>query len=236
MINRPTLVQLHFADAVRFARIASDLDVILKIPKISLLEENERTELITPAIERTMAEQLDKSRHKGSLRTALFLILDCGLRPNEIVSLRVTDIDLAYGAIRVQESKTRAGKRLVPMTDRVKELLFQQIGKRSDGWLFPSPRYPGEHIKRHALTAAWRVTANRAGVSADVDLHCGRHPYARNVMRATKDPFLTMRLLGHTELSTTERYQHPDIGMIGAMIDERNELRHKLRHSREMVQ
>lgn len=122
------------------------------------------------------------------------------------------------------------------MTDRVRELLFKQIGKRSDGWLFPSPRYQGEHIKRHALTAAWRVTANKAGVSADVDLYCARHTYGTDVMRVTKDPFLTMKLLGHTELSTTERYQHPDMGLIGAMMDERNELRHNSRHSREMVQ
>ena len=220
----------------RMFHIASDLDVIMKIPKIPLLEENERTELITPDIEGMMAGQLNKSRRKGSLRTALFLILDCGLRPKEIVSLRVTDVDLTNGIIRVQVSKTKAGKRLVPMTDRVRELLSKQIGKRTEGWLFPSPRYRGEHIKRNSLSAAWRVTANKAGVSPDVDLYCARHTFATDVMHATKDPFMTMKLLGHTELSTTERYQHPNMDMVGALMNERNQLRHISRHTGQMVQ
>lgn len=51
-------------------------------------------------------------------------------------------------------------------------------------------------------------SGNDAGVSPDVDLYCARHAYGTDVMKATKDPFMTMRLLGHTELSTTERYQH----------------------------
>jgi hypothetical protein len=62
------------------------------------------------------------------------------------------------------------------MTDRVKKLLHAQIGKRSGGWLFPSPRYAGQPIKRHALTAAWRMKATKAGVSPDVDpLLCEAH-------------------------------------------------------------
>lgn len=220
----------------RMFRIAYDLDVVLKIPKFILLEENERTALITPEIEQKITAQFDKSNRKGSLRTALFLILDCGLRPIEIVGLKITDIDLALGGIRVQDSKTRAGKRLVPMTERVKELLTKRIGRRVDGWLFPSPRYPKEHIKRNALTAAWRLTANKAGVSSDVDLYCARHTYGTDVFNATKDPFLTMKLMGHTEISTTERYQHPNMGMIGALMDERNLLRHNLRHTGQMLQ
>lgn len=220
----------------RMFRIACDLDIVVKVPKITLLEENQRTKLITPDVEQRITAQLNKSRRKGSLKTALFIILDCGLRPIEIVSLSVTDVDLMRGIIRVQKSKSKAGERLVPMTDRVKGLLFRQIGGRLDGWVFPSPRYPGEHIKRHALTSAWRVAANKAGISADVDLYCARHTYGTDVMNATKDPFLTMRLLGHADLGTTSRYQHPNMGMIGALMDERNELRHKLRHSGQMVQ
>lgn len=220
----------------RMFHIAYDLDIVLKVPKFALLAENKRTELITPEIEQKITAQLSKSRRNGSLRTALFIILDCGLRPMEIVSLRVTDVDLSGGFIRIQKSKSKAGERIVPMTDRVKELLLKQIGRRTDGWVFPSPRRRGEHIKRHALTVAWRATANKAGVSPDVDLYCARHTYATDVMQATKDPFLTMKLLGHTELSTTERYQHPNMGMIGALMDERNQLRHNSRHTGQMLQ
>jgi len=220
----------------RMFRIACDLDLIVKAPKITLLVENQRTELITPEVEQQMIYQMNKSNRKGSLRTALFIMLDCGLRPMEIVSLRIADCDLRRGFIHIQKSKSKAGERPVPMTDRVKELLFKQIGSRTDGWVFPSPRYANEHIKRHALTTAWRVTANKAGVSADVDLYGARHTYGTDVMNATKDPFLTMRLLGHAELATTSRYQHPSMELVGALMNERNDLRHKQRHSGEMLQ
>ena len=211
--------------------MACDLDDIVKVPKFKLLPENKRTYLITPDIEVKIAAQLSKSRRKGSLKTALYIILDCGLRPIEIVNLKISDVDLTRGVIHVNESKTEAGKRKVPMTDRVKQLLFAQIGKRVDGWLFPSPRYQGQHIKRHALTQAWRKAANNAGISADVDFYCARHTFGTDVMQATKNPFLTMKLLGHTELSTTSIYQHPEMDGIGALMNERNRSRANLCHS-----
>jgi integrase/recombinase XerD len=145
-------------------------------------------------------------------------------------------VDLKLGQIRVNRSKSKAGERLVPMTDRVKKLLYVQIGKRTGGWLFPSPRYRGQPIKRNALTAAWRKKAAQAGVSPDVDLYCARHTYGTDIMQATKDPFLTMQLMGHTELSTTERYQHPNMAHIGELMNARNDLRHSSCHSDHLVQ
>lgn len=220
----------------RIFHIAVDLDVLPKVPKFSLLAENKRTQLITPEIETKIAAQLTASTRKGSLDTALYIILDCGLRPIEIVNLRIEHVDFKLGGIRVNRSKSKAGERLVPMTDRVKELLFTQIGKRTAGWLFPSPRYAGQPIKRHALSTAWRKTATKAGVSPDVDLYCARHTYGTDIMNVTKDPFLTMRLMGHTELSTTDRYQHPNMDHIGQLMNARNDLRHSLRHSSQLLQ
>ena len=220
----------------RIFHIALELDVVPKVPKFSLLAENKRTQLITPEIETKIAAQLAKGTRKGSLRTGLYIILDCGLRPIEIVNLKIEDVDFRLGGIRVNRSKSKAGERLVPMTDRVKKLLFTQIGKRTAGWLFPSPRYAGQPIKRHALTTAWRKTATKAGVSPDVDLYCARHTYGTDIMNATKDPFLTMRLMGHTELGTTDRYQHPNMTHISELMNARNDLRHSSCHSDHLVQ
>jgi hypothetical protein len=56
------------------------------------------------------------------------------------------------------------------------------------GRCFPSPRYPGQPIKRAALTQAWCRTANKAGVSSNVDLYCARHTFDTDRFKATKDP------------------------------------------------
>ena len=177
-----------------------------------------------------MAAGLDTGR-KNSLKTALYLILDCGLRPHEIVHLQVTDLDFEQRLIRVLISKTKAGERLVPMTSRVEEKLRAVLP--ADGWLFPSSRNPSGHILRKALSEAWRRVCLEVGVPAGVKLYCARHTYATDVMRATRDPFLTMRLMGHTKISVTEKYQHPELDEVAAMMDARNELRqrHNLRHS-----
>ena len=220
----------------RIFHVALDLDVIPKVPRFSLLDENRRSQLITPDIEHKIASELATRTRKGSLKTALYIILDCGLRPMEIVNLRIEDVDFKLGGVRVNKSKSKAGERLVPITDRVRKLLFTQIGKRTAGWLFPSPRYAGQPIKRHALTTAWRKTATKAGVSPDVDLYCARHTYGTDIMNATKDPFLTMRLMGHTELGTTDRYQHPNMTHISELMNARNDLRHSSCHSDHLVE
>jgi site-specific recombinase XerD len=114
---------------------------------------------------------------------------------------------------------------VVPMTQRVEGLLATQIGPRAEGWVFPSSRYPGQPIKRAALTQAWRRTANKAGVSPNVDLYCARHTFGTDLFKATKDPFLTRDLMGHTDLSTTDRYQHPELHHVGGLMDARNQTR-----------
>jgi integrase len=211
----------------RIISMAREMDHITKHVKIQLKPEKSRDALVTPEIETLVIAGLKNS----ALQTALYLILDAGLRPIEIVQLKVEDLDFKEGLIRIRVSKTKAGERAVPMTTRIREKLAAALGGRSGGWVFPSRRYPGKHIQRKALSEAWRRVCLVVGVPADVKLYCARHQYATDVMKATRDPFLTMRLMGHTKLSMTDKYQHPDFEGIGDLMDARNEVRHNLRHS-----
>jgi integrase len=215
----------------RIFGIAIELEVIAVRPKFRLLTENERTALVDPEIEAKIAAVLEGSKRKGALVTALYIILDCGMRPNEISRLRIEDIDYARGLIHVPKSKTKAGVRYLPMTTRLRTKLLEQTGKRSTGWVFPSPRYRGEPIKRHSLTVAWRLACIRAGVSSGINLYCARHTFGTDAMEATKNPFKVMKMLGHTSLGTTVRYQHHEIAEIGRLMDVRNAERHNSRHT-----
>jgi site-specific recombinase XerD len=75
-----------------------------------------------------------------------------------------------------------------------------------------------------------RKAANKAGIAPD-DLYCARHRFGTDVMKATKDPFLTKLLMGHSDLSTTERYQHPELHHVGGLMDARNQSRLDLCHN-----
>jgi site-specific recombinase XerC len=51
------------------------------------------------------------------------------------------------------------------------------------------------------------------------------HTFGTDLFKATKDPFLTRDLMGHTDLSTTDRYQHPELHHEGGLMDARNQTR-----------
>lgn len=203
----------------RMLHLAVELEILSKAPQVSLREERERTKL-QPGVEDKVAAVLHSSRRQGSLKTALYVILDAGMRPKEISQMRIEDIDFTGGLIHVPDSKTKAGVRYVPMTTRLREKLLRQIGIRSAGWVFPSPRYPGRPIQRQALTVAWRKAADKAGVDADVNLYCARHSFGSDVMEATKNQFQLMKVMGHTTVRTTQRYQHHETADIGRQLEE----------------
>lgn len=87
------------------------------------------------------------------------------------------------GLIHVPRSKTKAGKRCLPMTARLRKKLLERAGNRTSGWVFASPGYKGDPIQRQALTAAWRRACDLAGVPADLNLYCARHTFGTDAWR-----------------------------------------------------
>lgn len=167
-----------------------------------------------------------QGRSRGSaLRIAFPIHMDTGLRPEEMVHLRVEDIDFTRGDIAVTHSKTQAGIRHVPMSDRVRKILFAHIGNRSEGWLFPSPRYPGRPITRPALTQAFRQARILAGLPKNKKLYSARHTFGTDLMAGTGDPKLVMDLMGHSDLKITMHYLHPETSKVAAIMNERNSVR-----------
>ena len=207
----------------RVLKLAVRRGLIDQAPRVRLLDENRRTSLIEPDIESRIANVIEgEGSRQGSLKTALYIMLDTGARPREIVHMKIEDVNFERGFIYVPKSKTKAGCRYLPITDRVKSKLFAQIGARSAGWVFPSPRRGGMPINSASLTAAWRTACKKSGVSPDIKLYCARHTFGTDAMKATKNPFLVMKAMGHTDLKTTERYQHHEIVELGSHMNERN--------------
>ena len=83
----------------------------------------------------------------GSLATVL---VDTGLRPEECFRLRWEDISFSggrYGTLRVLQGKTKAARRTLPLSARVRELLstrWESAGKPNDGWIWPAPTKQGQ--------------------------------------------------------------------------------------------
>jgi integrase/recombinase XerD len=131
----------------------------------------------------------------------------CGLRINELIHLRIADIDSGRMLVHVRQGKGQKD-RCVPLARRLldelrtywrqyrpRDLLFP--GQTADGTLCPAT------LQRHCLKAA-----RRAGLAKHVTPHTFRHCYATHLLEAGVDVPTLQRLLGHSSLSTTLRYLH----------------------------
>lgn len=153
--------------------------------------------------------------HAGPYRRALLLCLyHAGLRANEVMGLRVSDVILERGYLRVtgKASKTR----LVPLTDTLKKALerhflamreLKTVSKLpwDNTLVFPSLR-TGRRLTdiRRPL---W-LALQKAGISQRVTPHILRHSFATHLLEGNTDLRVIQDLLGHEEISTTQIYTH----------------------------
>jgi integrase len=197
----PAKVNRSLRTLRRMLHLAVEWEYIAKAPRIHLLQETGRSLLIEAKAETELAAHIE-----GAAKVALVLIMDAGLRPNEVVHLRVEDVNFTRGTLNVTRGKTKKSARFVPISERVREVLGQQIGERKDGWVFPSSRYPGEPIQRHALTSAFAIARRKAGLPSNLKLYNARHTFATDIMAASGNVFLLKALMGHTDVKTLDRY------------------------------
>lgn len=149
-------------------------------------------------------------------RTMLLTTYAAGLRLNEVLHLRVTDIDSARMTIRVEQGK--GGKdRYTVLSAHLLEALRQywRLGHPRT-WLFPSQE-TGQPLHPTALQRAYHLAKLRAGITKPGGIHGLRHAFATHLLEAGVDVHTIQRLLGHGYISTTTRYfqltRHTEMGL-----------------------
>ena len=143
-----------------------------------------------------------------SLRLALLLCCDCGLRSGEAVRIAPAD----YNAQRHTITFVQKGgnKRIATVTARVEQLfaLAPDTGEPLTPYC-SRLHSTGRKMSYPILAAAWRKLKKRLGIRPELRMHDLRRTLATNAYRATKDLILTQQLLGHQNLESTLRYIAP---------------------------
>ena len=146
-------------------------------------------------------------------RTMLEVLYACGLRVSELTGLRLGEINLKQGVIRVVG---KGGKeRLVPLgeealgwlsryLDGPRQALLKQ--KLAEDVVFPSNR--GQPMTRQTFWHRIRQHAHRAGLEKRLSPHTLRHAFATHLLNHGADLRVVQLLLGHADLSTTQIYTH----------------------------
>ena len=143
----------------------------------------------------------------GRDRVLLQVAYGCGLRLNELLHLRVGDIDSARMVIHVRQGKG-AKDRLVPLSLRLlDELRAYWRLCRPRTWLFPGQTADGTMTSSNVQRRFGRLV-RRVGLTKRCSMHTLRHSYATHLLEAGVDVLTLKALLGHTSLQTTARYLH----------------------------
>jgi integrase len=200
----------------RILHKAEEWGVIRSVPKFRLVKEYGRSLRLDDAAERKLLVVAEQP-----LRDAIILMRDTGMRnERELYRTRIENIDWNGRVIFVPDSKTPNGRRLVPMTDRVLDLLLVRCGERREGWLFPSKRSKSGHLT--TLAKRFREARKKAGLSESLVLYCGRHDYGTRVLKATGNLAAVMNTMGHKDVKTAMQYQHPEVELVRQALNHNN--------------
>ena len=218
----------HLATMRSFARYLIDEELIADDP----------TQLVgTPRRDQTLPAHLggedmnrllaapDASTPAGRRdRAILELFYASGLRLAELCDIDLEDISLNRRTVRV---RGKGGKeRLVPFNGATATAVQEMLKDRSSAPAAAKTarrtrqrdalflNFRGARLTTRSVDRLVRHYAKAAGVAQGISPHALRHTFATHLLRAGADLRVIQELLGHSQLSTTQRYTHLDVGRL----------------------
>lgn len=213
------------------ARLISGLRAFYKFLLVEDLSDDDPSELLEgPRLRRKMPEVLsvheiqtmlsviDLSDPLGARNRAIVEVLyACGLRVSELVNLKITNLFLEAGFLKVIGKNDK--ERLVPIGgEAVKHLRIYLEHVRGEGarnirpghenYVFLNRR--GARLTRVMVFYIIKELAEKAGVTKKISPHSFRHSFATHLVEGGADLKAVQDMLGHESITTTEIYTHLD--------------------------
>jgi integrase len=148
------------------------------------------------------------------------IILDEGFRPGEVFALQWPDVIFNNGhsgMIQIVAGKSKAARRQLPMTPRVRALLsarWEAAGKPSMGFVFPSVGKTG-HVNGDGVKDQHAKALEDSKVEPFVPYVLRHTALTYLGEKAGGDVFVLARIAGHSTIAVTQRYIHPQADAIG---------------------
>jgi len=174
---------------------------------------NARERFLTAAETQRLKEELEKSENP-QLKNIIALLLLLGCRKRELLDSRWEQFDLERRSWRIPLSKS--GKaRHVPLSSAALSVLAQLPKWEKCPFVVPNPKtfHPYTCIFR-----SWDTARKNAGLP-DVRLHDLRHSAASNLVNCGRSILEVSKILGHSQLKTSQRYAHLSQETLLAAVD-----------------
>jgi integrase len=150
------------------------------------------------------------------------VLVDTGMRPEECYRLRwesIVWVNGRHGTLQITHGKTKAARRLLPMSVRVRAILearWRDQKEPIEGWVWPAPT-KSEHLEPSGLKKQHKKAIKDSKVRPFV-LYSLRHTFLTRLGASGIDTWTFARIAGHSNIRMSETYVHPnDDAVLAAM-------------------
>jgi len=140
-------------------------------------------------------------------RIVLSLIYSAGLRGQEVINLKISDVDFERMTIHIRQTKYKKD-RIIPLSPTMAIGLKKYLKAENPHlWLFNGKEASGKYSVR-GLSWIMRENLKKTSITKDVNLHSLRHSYATHLLEEGLNIVTLKELLGHAQITTTMIYLH----------------------------
>jgi integrase/recombinase XerD len=191
-----------FLAAVKYAYsgiLGSDVTIGIKRPK----KEKKLPAVLTKEEVRKLLSSVGNNKS----RLMVSLLYACGFRVSELVNLKTADLDFDEKIGHARQAKGRKD-RIFNIPEFLVPVLQEQVKKQKEQereYLFTGPK--GKLSTRNIQKIVSKA-AKRARIEKQISPHTLRHSFATHLLENGTDIRFIQKLLGHSDLSTTQLYTH----------------------------
>ena len=203
-----------FEYCLRKGVISDDPAERLKPPKV----EKKFPQILTITETQKLMEGPDIQCDKGIRdRAMLELLYATGIRVSELISLKITDMNLGMEYLICHE---KSKERVIPFGSAAKDALIlyldktreNMIGDNESEYLFVN--CSGKPMSRQGFWKLIKYYADKAGIKKEITPHTFRHSFAAHLLDNGADVQSVQKMMGHADVSTTQMYVEMQSGNV----------------------
>ena len=186
--------------------VETDLAEALHAPKV----EKKLPEIMTVEEAVSSLDQPTSDTPKGMRDKAMLeLLYATGIRVTELISLRLSDVNLKMGYIICRDGNK---ERMIPYGNQAKQAVAQYLQSARNALLQDYAtdilfvNCSGQPMSRQGFWKLIKSYARQAGIQTEITPHTLRHSFAAHLVENGADLRSVQEMLGHSDISTTQIY------------------------------
>lgn len=186
--------------------VEEDVSEALKAPKV----EKKLPEIMTVTeIDRLLSQPSGNAPKELRDKAMLELLYATGIRVSELISLKLSDVNLKMGFVACSDS---GRERVIPFGNTARNALLAYLEHARDTMILNDEEETlfvncsGQPMSRQGFWKLIKSYAAKAGITSEITPHTLRHSFAAHLVENGADLRSVQEMLGHSDISTTQIY------------------------------